>query len=51
MTPQNIVTGFSATGIMPYNPDTFQHEVYYSSNVTDNPLELNFSISAHATIN
>ena len=31
MIPNNIVAGFLATGLMPYNPDAFKDEVYFSS--------------------
>lgn len=37
MTPNNIVAGFKATGIMPFNPDVFQDAVYLTSFVTDRP--------------
>ena len=36
-TPQNIHSGFSCTGIFPYNNELFPETVYAASNVTDRP--------------
>ena len=35
VTPSNIVSGFKATGIVPYNPDVFTDEDFLAADVTD----------------
>ena len=37
LTPSNIMSGFRAAGIMPFNPDIFQESAFLSSYVTDRP--------------
>lgn len=36
--PANVMSGFSATGIMPFNPEVFTEADFLSSYVTDRPL-------------
>ncbi|CAB4054777.1 unnamed protein product [Lepeophtheirus salmonis] len=38
VTPSNVISGFQATGISPFNRDIFSDDAYLPSNVTDHPL-------------
>lgn len=39
-TPKNIISGFSVTGIWPFNPNNFSEDDYLCSYVTDRPMDV-----------